>query len=134
MKEGWLSRSFKATLQNNIEILVRAQRFLSLDLDELGAIKYDIKVLNSDAEISFNSYLDAGITNEDSNWDDKFWDTLQVNHENQQAFIEAKTMKTDFHTCTFMQSNLFLNNKSISVAPSVEKNEIIQRPMVGHTN
>ena len=38
------------------------------------------------------------------NWDDKFWDTLQVNHENQQAFIQAKTMKTDFHTCTFMQS------------------------------
>ena len=35
MKEGWLSRSFKATLQNNIQINVVSKRFFSLQLDEL---------------------------------------------------------------------------------------------------
>ncbi len=55
MKEGWLSRSFKATLQNNNEIKVEAKRFLSLDLDEVGAIEYSVTPLNSDAEISYHT-------------------------------------------------------------------------------
>ena len=40
MKEGWLSRSFVATLQNFIEVKVETKRFLSLDIDEVGAIEY----------------------------------------------------------------------------------------------
>jgi maltose phosphorylase len=110
MKEGLLSRQFVATLQNGVEVEVNAKRFLSLDLDEIGAISYSVKPLNGDAEIVFQPYLDSGITNEDTNWDDKFWDTLNVNHENHQAFIQAKTMKTGFHTCTFMESKVFIND------------------------
>jgi maltose phosphorylase len=123
MKEGWLSRSFTAMLQNNIQVEVNSKRFLSLEIDEVGAIQYSVKPINNNATIIYQPCLDSGITNKDTNWDDKFWDTLNVNHENQQAFIQAKTMKTDFHTCTFMQSNLFLNDNNISIAPSVEKNE-----------
>ncbi|REG89783.1 glycoside hydrolase family 65 protein [Winogradskyella sediminis] len=117
LKEGWLSRSFVATLQNDIEVEVKTKRFLSLDLDEVGAINYNITPLNSDAEITFEPYLDSGITNEDTNWDDKFWDTLKVSHENHQAFIEAKTMKTDFYTCTFMESEVFIDGKSVLIEP-----------------
>ena len=121
MKEGWLSRSFKATLQNGIEIQVNAKRFLSLDMDELGVIDYAVTPLNSDATITFQPYLDSGITNEDTNWDDKFWDTLNVSQEGEKAFIEAKTMKTAFHTCTFMESKLFLNNEEIQLRSEVDK-------------
>ena len=117
MKEGWLSRSFVATLKNGITVEVDAKRFLSLDLDEVGAIQYQIKPLNENAEITFQPYLDSGITNEDTNWDDKFWDTRNVSHKNHQAFIEAKTMKTDFHTCTFMESKVFINGKSLILEP-----------------
>ncbi len=122
MKEGWLSRSFTATLQNDIKIEVRVKRFLSLDIDELGAIDYVIKPLNSEANITYQPYLDSGITNEDTNWDDKFWDTLSVSQDNEKAFILAKTMKTDFHSCTFMESKLFSNNKEVKIQPEVEKN------------
>ena len=118
MKEGWLSRSFVATLQNDIEVEVKTTRFLSLDLDEVGAINFNIKPLNSKAEITFEPYLDSGITNEDTNWDDKFWDTLNVSHENNQAFIQAKTMKTDFYTCTFMESQVFIDGKSVLTEPN----------------
>jgi maltose phosphorylase len=122
MKEGWLSRSFKATLQNGIQLEVKTKRFLSLDLDEIGAISYAIKPLNADAEILFQPYLDSSITNEDTNWDDKFWDTLNVSHENQQAFIQAKTMKTEFHTCTFMESKVFINDSSVAIEPTIKAN------------
>ncbi|GGW54233.1 maltose phosphorylase [Winogradskyella epiphytica] len=118
MKEGWLSRSFVATLQNDIEVEVSSKRFLSLDLDEVGAINFSIKPLNSDAEITFQPYIDAGITNEDTNWDDKFWDVLNVTRENNQAFIQAKTMKTEFHTCTFMESQVYVDGELLSNEPT----------------
>ncbi len=119
MKEGWLSRSFKATLQNDIEIEVNTKRFLSLELDEVGAIEYSIKPTNGSAKINFQPYLDAGITNEDSNWDDKFWKVMNIEHNQNQAFIETKTMKTNFHVCTFMQSQLFVSGQSVSVEPDI---------------
>ncbi len=121
MKEGWLSRNFTATLQNNTEIEVKVKRFLSLNLDELGVIDYAVKVINQNAKIEFQPYLDSGITNEDSNWDDKFWDTLSVTNEKNQAFIQAKTMKTDFYTCTYMQSELLINDECIEIDPRIDK-------------
>ncbi|MDP4988781.1 MAG: glycoside hydrolase family 65 protein, partial [Polaribacter sp.] len=53
MKEGWLARSFEAVLQNNIKISVHIKRFLSLELDEIGAIHYQIKPISGDATITF---------------------------------------------------------------------------------
>ena len=115
MKEGWLSRSFVATLANGSKVEITVKRFLSLELDELGAISYNITPLNQDAEIVFEPYLDSGIHNEDSNWDDQFWNTFEVSVESGQAFIQAHTMKTNFHTCTYMQSQVFLNEKLLEV-------------------
>ena len=123
MQEGWLSRSFLATLQNGLEVEVQSTRFLSLTTDELGVIKYNVKPLNGNANIVFSPFIDSSITNEDTNWDDQFWDTQSVKIEKEQAFIEAKTMKTDFHTCTFMQSQLFINNKQQPVNPNTHKAE-----------
>lgn len=119
MKEGWLSRSFQATLQNGIELMVDTKRFLSLDHDEIGAISYSVKPINNDAEISFQPYLDSGITNEDTNWDDKFWNTINVSHQNNQAFIQAKTMKTDFYTCTFMESRVYIDHNQVVTEPNI---------------
>ncbi|TMM31514.1 glycoside hydrolase family 65 protein [Polaribacter aestuariivivens] len=113
MKEGWLSRSFEAELQNGIKIKVDTKRFLSLELDEVGAINYNVTPLNANATITYSPYIDAGITNEDTNWDDQFWDVLEVHQNNQQSFIEARTMKTHFYTCTFMQSRLFVNDDEV---------------------
>ena len=121
MKEGWLSRSFEAVLQNGIKIKVDTKRFLSLELDEVGAIKYQVTPLNSDAKITFSPYLDAGITNVDTNWDDQFWDVLDVSQNNQQSFIQARTMKTHFYTCTFMESRLFINDDEVITGCNIEK-------------
>lgn len=120
MKEGWLSRTFVATLKNDMEVEVKTKRFLSLDLDEVGAINYQITPINSDAKITFQPYIDGDIKNEDTNWEDKFWDTIHVSHRNHQAFLQAKTMKTHFYTCTFMESKLFINDKLILIEPFIK--------------
>ena len=109
MKEGWLSRSFTATLKNDVEISVKSQRFLSMTQEEIGAIKYQISPLNCDAQISYESFLDGNIVNQDKNWDDKFWNISSMFSEESSAFIEAETMKTRFKTCTFMYNQCTLN-------------------------
>ncbi len=106
MKEGWYQRTFKATLPNEVRVDVKVTRFLSLALDEVGAIRYEVTPLDKDAEVRFTPYLHSGIENEDSNWDDQFWNTTDIQIEGEQAFIEAHTMKTNFETCTFMESRL----------------------------
>ncbi|WP_276169123.1 glycoside hydrolase family 65 protein [Zobellia alginiliquefaciens] len=124
MKEGWYQRQFKAVLPNDEKVSVKITRFLSLDLDEVGAINYEITPESDGVEIKFIPYLDSGITNEDSNWDDKFWSTTSVTSEGNQAFIEAHTMKTNFQSCTFMESRLFVDGKAVEKNPTEKKEEI----------
>lgn len=124
MKEGWYQRSFKASLQNGTTVLVTSTRMLHLELDELGIINYEVTPLNKDAEIVFTPYLDGGITNEDSNWDDAFWNIHSVSEENEQGFVHSQTNKTHFDVCTYMQSKVFLNGVLQNTAA---KSEILER-------
>lgn len=123
MKEGWLSRSFVATLSNDIQIEVKAIRFLSLKQDELGAIQYQITPLNQDASIRWMPYLDAGVHNEDANWEEKFWEPLEVNHAGNSANLIARTYKTNFTACTFMHNRILVNGLEESIHPEVVKKE-----------
>ena len=125
MQEGWYKRSFTATLPDDTEVAIEATRFLSLNIDELGAIKYELEVLNSDADVKMTPYLDAGITNEDSNWDDKFWNTTNTSVHMNRAFIQAHTMKTNFGTCTYMQVDAYVDRKSINPIKSEKKENFV---------
>jgi maltose phosphorylase len=118
MKEGWYNRSFEATLKNGTEIAVNVRRFLSLNLDEVGVIKYEITPLNKDAKILYKPYLDAGVTNEDANWEEKFWEPLEVKKATNEAFVTAQTYKTHFKVTTFMHNSIFANNENINISPS----------------
>ena len=114
MKTGLYTRSFEATLQNGTTVKVEVLRFLCLDMDELGVIDYRVTPVNGAATISFTPYIDAGITNEDSNWDDKFWDIKGISASKSAAFIHSATEKTAFHVCTYMDSQVFLNDQPIA--------------------
>jgi maltose phosphorylase len=118
MKEGWYNRSFEAVLKNGTEIAVNVRRFLSLDLDEAGIIKYDVTPLNKDAKIVYKPYVDAGVTNEDANWEEKFWEPLEVKKGTNEAFVTAQTFKTHFKVTTFMHNTILANNEDIHVSPS----------------
>jgi maltose phosphorylase len=118
MKEGWYNRSFEATLKNGTEIAVNVRRFLSLNLDEVGIIKYEITPLNKDAKILYKPYLDAGVKNEDANWEEKFWEPLDVKKATNEAYVTAQTYKTHFKVTTFMHNSIFANNENINISPS----------------
>ena len=123
MKEGWYERSFTAMLSNQQEIQVKVLRFLSLRYDELGALRYEITPLTTDATIEIESYLDSGIKNSDANWDERFWNTLEISSEDNFATILAETKKTGFKVHTFMQNQLFIDNKTLNISPKENKKE-----------
>uniref|UniRef100_UPI004048FB09 glycoside hydrolase family 65 protein n=1 Tax=Flavobacterium sp. TaxID=239 RepID=UPI004048FB09 len=150
MKEGIYYRSFVATLQNRAKVEVKISRFLSLDLDELGVINYQITPLDADQEITFKPYIDAGVQNEDTNWEEKFWEPLSVDSENHQGFVTARTFKTHFEVTTFMSNNLLIDNNEqvlnseetlssvdkvqFSYQVSAQKNQaVVFRKMGGYT-
>lgn len=123
MKEGIYTRTFEAVLPSGAEVRVEVIRFLSMSLDEVGAIAYSITPLSGDMSITYTPYIDGGITNNDSNWDDKFWEITQLSHTDEMAFIEAHTLKTEFHTCTFMTSRLTLDGKAVKVEGETSQTE-----------
>lgn len=123
MKEGWYERSFTTMLPNQQEIQVKVLRFLSLRYDELGALRYEITPLTTDATIEIESYLDSGIKNSDANWDEHFWNTLEISSEDNFATILAETKKTGFKVHTFMQNQLFIDNKALNISPKENKKE-----------
>jgi len=118
MKEGIYYRTFNVTLLNGTEISVKAMRFLSLDIDELGVIKYKITLLNNNATIIYKPYVDGGITNEDTNWDDKFWNILDIQDNQNTGLLVSRTLKTNFTACTFMHNSIVVDGKNINATPS----------------
>ena len=118
MQQGWYNRSFEATLQNGTEILVNVRRFLCMDLDEVGVINYEITPINKDAKIVFKPYVDAGVSNEDANWEEKFWEIQDLKHSNNEAFVTARTFKTHFVATTFMQNSILLVDKNLNLNPA----------------
>ena len=123
MKEGWYERSFTAMFPNQQEIQVKVLRFLSLRYDELGALRYEITPITTEATIEIESYLDSGIKNSDANWDERFWNTLEISSEDNFATILAETKKTGFKVHTFMQNQLFIDNKALNISPKENKKE-----------
>lgn len=123
MQEGILDRSFIATLPSGLEIEVFVRRLLAADLDELGAIKYDIKPLNGDAKIVYKPYVDAYVKNEDANWEEIFWESIGSEIKGEQGFVQARTFKTHYDVVTFMENIVFINGEKQAITPTATKTE-----------
>ncbi|MHB1108560.1 MAG: family 65 glycosyl hydrolase domain-containing protein, partial [Lutibacter sp.] len=123
MKEGWLSRSFNAILATGEEIQVNTKRFISLEYNETGAIEYAVKALNFSGEITFSPYLDAGIVNEDSNYDEYFWEILKIIDGKNNGCILSKTLKTAFYVATAMEVSFAVNNEKVDALQQTEVEE-----------
>ena len=102
MREGYLERSFIATLPSRKEVRVNARRFCSLADDDAGAIRYSITPLNFDGPITVTPSIDGTIRNRDANYDETFWDEGRKETGYGEAYLELRTRKTDYHVLTGM--------------------------------
>ena len=115
MKNGVLTRSFIAEFDDGDSVKIQSTRFLSMTSTEVGVIKYSVTPINFKGEIEFSPYLDAGIVNEDSNYDEYFWEIIDKIETIDAGFILSKTLKTGFLVCTAMKVELVLNDYIVNI-------------------
>jgi len=120
MREGYLYREFTAELSSGKQVKVVSKRFLSIVDSEIGAIRYTVTALNFSDKIVLTPTLDFDIRNEDANYDEKFWDEVEVNVKPGEGYITAEVRKTLFHVCSGMKINLLRNGEIISYSADVE--------------
>src|SRR3989339_1795998 len=72
MKEGVLYREFEAAWPDGKCVRVETSRFLSMANRELAAIRFMITPLNFNGELVADLFIDGAVTNEDSNYDERF--------------------------------------------------------------
>ena len=113
MSNTFLERSFTAELKNGKKIQVNALRFCSMADDEAGAIRYSIKALNFDGVITITPFINGDVKNQDSNYDEKFWDEVQKEIGTAVVFLTLRTKKTNFEVCTGMKVDIHLDGRSI---------------------
>lgn len=126
MQEGYLQRSFTATIADGKQVRVVATRFCSIVDDETGAIRYSITPLNFDGTLQVIAYIDGDVKNQDANYDEKFWDEVDANIAGNSAYLVLKTKKTGFLVCTGMQFHIHQDGQplQLNITP-VEKEKYV---------
>lgn len=92
MKAGILHRSF---IVKGVKISV--DRFISVAKKELADLRWTfVSVDKATHQLELTSLIDADVMNEDSNYDEKFWDVLVKEADEESAFIMTRTIANPF--------------------------------------
>ncbi len=74
---------------------------------DLGIIRYSVRSVDFKGNIDFTIYIDADVSNEDTNYGEKFWKEVSREMADQVRFHSSRTLKTDFHVATGMCMSCF---------------------------
>lgn len=95
MKNGLLTRTFTFE-HSNTSVAFRFERFLSIVQQELAVIRVTATVLKGTADIQIVSKIDGDVRNEDSNYDEMFWEAQQSGFEERVGFLTTRTIPNAF--------------------------------------
>ncbi len=96
MQHGILERSFTAILKSGKKVHLHFRRFCSMSDEETAAIELKITAESASHKVKISSYLDADVRNEDSNYDEVFWEQIASHSSGDIAWVHSKTKKTNF--------------------------------------
>ena len=113
MREGYLERSFVAELPNGDQVQVVSKRFCSIADDELAAIHYQLVPLNFSGTLTISPAIDGDVKNQDSNYDEKFWDQVSCSIAEGTSYLTLRTKKTAFDVCTAAHTLVNLNSSPV---------------------
>jgi maltose phosphorylase len=121
MQHGVLTRKFKVH-HGEKETEVNVIRFLSVAEQELAVIQYSVSPINYDGKVTFIPYLDGDIRNEDSNYDEDFWEEVSREVGSYEGSLTMKTKDNPFGTPTF-QTAITMKVKVSGQVEEVSQNE-----------
>ena len=95
MKNGVLSRSFTITTASN-KIRLSFERFLSIVKSEAAYIRVTIELLEGTGTVKVVSKLDGNVQNEDSNYDEHFWNQIDRGTAQEIGYLMTQTIPNPF--------------------------------------
>ena len=123
MRAGYLERSFEAELASGKKIRVDARRFYSIKRDEIGALRYELTALNFSGKVSVRSFLDGDVKNEDSNYDEKFWEEESCELFSDSALLILRTRKSNFQVASAISTHITCDGRELDGFHKIRENK-----------
>ena len=109
MLRGLLTRTFEVAV-GGMRLSVKAQRFCSMADVETAYLRYAVDVLDGSGTLDMELALDGDVTNEDANWDERFWDIDSAGGDGEGGHLTATTRKTGFTVSHAMRTSAWLDS------------------------
>ena len=120
MKSGILTRRY-VVKRGEKKVKLNFERFISVDMKELYADRITVENLSSaSVEVEIESSIDADVFNEDSNYDEKFWNVLSKKKDQTTGRLVAETIENNFGTPQFTTEMLMANVSDLDAKEPVE--------------
>lgn len=116
MYRGLLNRH-SSIAQHGLQLDIRSERFISQANKHLAALNYEVLVKEGNAALELDCFVNGDVINEDSNYDEKFWNPVQEYARENKSGIAVETRKTGFHVACVQQVRIWINGKEILTQP-----------------
>ena len=114
MKEGTLSKSCMVEMPDKTRLRIESTRFVSMVSVEIGTISYSITAENKACSLSVLSFIESHILNQDSNYDECFWESISQKHEKDVSLAVDKTKQNPFGVPQFTVATAISTEISVS--------------------
>ncbi|MDJ0770941.1 MAG: family 65 glycosyl hydrolase domain-containing protein [Ilumatobacter sp.] len=112
MRTGELERAATVRLRNGHAVELHVERFVSMTRRHVGALRYRLTVSDA-ATVEICSLVDGDVVNEDSNYDEGFWDEVEQLVDGARTTVVASTKKTEFLAATAAEVRLGVDGAAI---------------------
>lgn len=116
MKAGVLTRRYTYMLPVG-SVTVAATRFVSMSDKELGCMQYSMQFDGYAGEVEVETFLDFDISNQDANYDEKFWVARGEQVTDTYGYVKAETLKTGYQVAAAMTNRWSLQGVQLDILP-----------------
>ncbi|MCI1891214.1 MAG: glycoside hydrolase family 65 protein [Schleiferilactobacillus harbinensis] len=136
MHNGVLHREFVVDLPESVQVKLSFDRFMSNAVKQAAVIKMTATVLSGQADIRVTSRLDSNVHNEDSNYEEMFWQELGQHADSNGASTLSVTTKPNPFGVPQFSLTLGMQNVLKSPAPETrtaeESSLLVQEDLAWH--
>jgi maltose phosphorylase len=118
MQVGVLTRRYTYDLPVG-RMVVEATRFVSMSDKELGCMQYSLAFDGYEGSVEVESYLDFDVSNQDANYDEKFWVARGEAVADDYGFVMAETLKTGYQVAAAMANRWTKQGEALDLRPAM---------------
>ena len=125
MQNAILTRSFRVEVESGVEVKILSERFCNMASPNRALIRYSIESVSGVKRIQISPTVDAGVNNEDTNWDEMFWQFNRASVTgDSSACVVNTTEKTAFKVATAFASRLEIDGLDVPSSGAFKRDKL----------